>query len=65
MLCWFLPYSKMNQPYVDIYKNIYLHHLPFELPSHSQHRSVLSRVLCATSEWVKWKSLSHVWLYET
>ena len=41
MLCWFLLYSKMNQPY------IYIHPLFFGFHSHLCHHVALSRVLCA------------------
>ena len=44
MLCYFLPYSKMNQPY------IYTYPLPFEFSSHSRHHSTLSRVPCAIQQ---------------
>ena len=43
VLCQFLLYSKMNQPY------IYTQPLPFGLPSRPGHHSALSRVLCARS----------------
>ena len=38
----FLLHSRMNQPYVYIYP-----YLPFRFPSHLDHNSALSRVLCA------------------
>ena len=41
MLCWFILYNKMNQPYVYVYP------LPFGLPPHSGHHRALSGVPCA------------------
>ena len=41
MLCLFLLYRKIKQPY------IYMDPLPFGLPSHSSHHSTLGGVPCA------------------
>ena len=38
ILCWFLLYSKVNQPHIHIYS------LPFGFPSDSGHFGALSRV---------------------
>ena len=61
MLCLFLLYSKMNQPYIYIYP------LLFGLPSYWGHHRALSRVSCITQEvliqFSSVQSLSHVWLF--
>ena len=54
MLCWFLLYNKMNQPYVYIYP------LPFGLPPHSGHHRALSGVPC-TIPYILISYLCYTW----